>query len=343
MKLLKNKTFFILSGILLLLILIMVFLLGSPENGSQRFEERMFGRGIFEADRTTSLSDSMTAGGSMPSFQEIINQAKTGRINLVSELWALRRQCPEAMSPEDCNDMIRRYIMENFEAPDNQVLAELFSNYLDYEAKLHATEWPANMTQLERYREMMRIRREIFGESDADLIFGLEEARFHFSRNFADFLEETEGMSGDERVARYEQMKRDTYGDYYDVVQERTPVFDQFELETTLRSDDLESLSSSERTEAITELRTKYFGEEGAARMSEVDNMLAEERRSIEAYETAERQYLSENPDVSEAEKESRLRQLRIEHLGEEQADAYERRRALENSQNENNDTGSGQ
>lgn len=276
----------------------------------------------------------------MLSFEALLEAARKGEISLISELWRLRRQCPEGMSRFDCNIRIRQFLMQKFPPPGNEALTEMFRNYLNYEEAMARLQLPEDMSLADRYKLIREKRREIFGVDDAKLLFGLEEAKFDYNRELPRFMEQSQNMNGDARIAAYESMRKKVYGDYYAAVVAREPPFDRYSTEIELRDRDLAALDADKRSAALQDMRTQYFGEAGAERMAAVDRMLAEEKERASAYEKAEAEFLAQNASLNPEERERKLRDLRVRLLGEEEAAAYERREAYRKTMEKMNQPG---
>ncbi|MCB1175309.1 MAG: hypothetical protein KDK39_17165 [Leptospiraceae bacterium] len=268
------------------------------------------------------------------SYDQIINQARSGQISLVSELWRLRRKCPRDMERYECNSLLRQYIMERFAEPDNKKLANLLVQYLKYEEEMTRLNLSNDLTLEERYAAIREKRREFFGDETAQLIFGLEESKHDLGRSVEEFKKDTANLSGDARMAAYEKLRREALGDYYDAVVAREPGFDKYNMELELRSHDLGKLDGAEKESATRDIRVKYFGEQGAKRMSAVDDMLAKEAKAEADLPGLESEFIKNNPDLSGDKLEAALLDLRTRQLGsKEAAEAYARRMQLSQSQ----------
>lgn len=64
--------------------------------------------------------------------------------------------------------------------------------------------------------------------------------------------------------------------------------------------------------------------------MAQVDKEMQQERSRIERYEAAAQKLIAENPSLSEADKKKKLSELRVNMLGKEEGEAYERRMQYE-------------
>ncbi|GBF42589.1 hypothetical protein LPTSP2_18790 [Leptospira ellinghausenii] len=267
-------------------------------------------------------------------FDEIIAKAKSGDLNLISELWNLRRQCPEGSTREQCHEYIKAFIQNEYSGEDAKKLLNLLTNYLKYEeAMVQLDPSSKSFTNAERYEQIKQLRRKYFSKEDADLIFGLEEATADFSFNRKNFLEETKNLKADERIRLYEDYRKKSFGNYYNAVVSREPQYDKFETEMDLRQNELVKLSGTERESKEREVRIRYFGKDGNDRMEKVLREMKEEEERISKLEIEEKNLLKNYPNLSNAEKEKKLMELRIKTLGnKELAEEYTRRLEYENT-----------
>jgi len=261
-------------------------------------------------------------------YEELMAAARTGKISLVSELWRMRRKCGTD-DIEKCDEQLRAFLKGKFRFPDNEKLIALLDKYILYEKTMRQFKMPDNVTSQQKYALIREQRRKIFGDEDASLVFGLEEAKAVFSFQYQDFVKASAGQKGDVRIAKYEEMRKKAYGSYYDAIVAAEPAFNRFETEMALRDTDLAGAGAG-KDALVQSVREKYFGTEGAARMAEVDKQLAQEEARERELEAAEKKFLSENPSMSTEEKEKRLIELRIKYLGADEAEAYARRKKLE-------------
>ena len=259
-------------------------------------------------------------------YDALLEAVRTGKVSLVSELWKLRRNCPRGMSRYDCNIRIRAFIKEKYPPPGGDRLAELLGKYLTYEETMAEYAMPTDISSEERYELIKQKRREVFGSDDANLVFGLEEAKYNYTQDYKSMVADSEGLSGDEKMERFEEMRKETLGPYYEEMKAREPKFTVFEREMFFREDDMGKLDAGTRTEQTHAIRVKYFGEDGAQRMAAVDQQIAAEQEAVKNLQAAEADYLKNNNGAGDAEQEQALMELRVKYLGQEEAEAYTRR-----------------
>ncbi len=285
----------------------------------------------------------------MYSFSQLMELARTGRISLVSELWRLRTKCGVAagdlpdgsgraapqMNFDECNIRIENFLREQYPAPDNEKIIALFRSYLRYEDAMRHFNIPENLSPTERYDYIKKKRREFFSEADAQLIFGFEEARMAAQDALNEFVKSSTDMPAEQRVKKYYELRKSTLGEYNAAFTETEPAYTRYETELMLRGDEMQRKgNSAAETQA---LRERYFGAAAAQRMAQVEKEIREERARIDSYEAAAEKFRRENSGLTEAERREKLRQLRIEMLGKEEAEAYERRMQYEEYLRSNN------
>lgn len=271
--------------------------------------------------------------GEWLSYDEILKYAASGELDLVSSLWELRRKCPTDYSPEQCNDLVKAFLLEQYPGTSGERLLGLFRSYLNYETMLREFEQPRGKDPEEIYEMIKKKRREFFSEQDAKMIFGLEEAEKDYQFGYNQFLSETKNLSGDKRLARLEEYKKGVYGNYYNTINKREPKFNKYETEMFFKEADLNKLSASERDPQVRAIREKYFGKDGADRIEKVYKEIEAGKAREAETDREEQAWLKANPGARSEEREKALSAIRVRILGAEEAEQYGRRKALEEDQ----------
>lgn len=260
-------------------------------------------------------------GKNLYSYSELISLVEKGKLNLRSEIWKLRRQCPKNLEPHECNFAVMQFLKKNF-PPE---FASMFEKYLFYEKIIRESQSLKELKDEERYKKLKELRREIFPSEYVKLIFGREEAKMEFSSGLKDFMKSTENLSGDERVHEYEKYQKKIYGDFYEGITENESSFDQYQMELSLREKQLNQMPLNEKNASTKELRIKYFGKEGAERLEKLDETLKKEKENESSYLKEKEKLLAENENLSLEEKEKLLDNLRGEYFGKD-AENYKQR-----------------
>lgn len=264
-------------------------------------------------------------------YLELLDDLKSGRVNFVWEVWALRRKCKAEYTPDQCNATILAYIDSEYESPDKEKVKDLFLAYFRYEEEYRKWEQPTDLSFVELYEKIKAKRRDVL-EDKADLIFGMEESQVSFLEGSQNFIKQSANLPAEQRVKQFEDLKKKTYGTYYDSLVSREDKFDHYQLEMSLREKEFSAISDpKEKEKYLNRIETKYFGKERAANLAEERAKETKFKESISKYESKEKDFLRDNANLSATEKEKKLKDLRIQFLGsEEEADAYVRRKNIE-------------
>jgi hypothetical protein len=252
----------------------------------------------------------------------ILADVQSGKVDLALELVRLRRDCAGELDEQACNDHIRKLIA-GLSARDNQRLLEIFEQYLQFETKMRAS-IPENFARLsdrEKYALMKKARRDFFGEETARLIFGVEEARIALQEEQAKFAApEYANLPAHERLQLYEDRKKEIMGTYYQSTIEREPPDIKFGTEMMLQQTELAKMPEAERKRTVSEMRVKYFGAVQAARMDHEEKVqtaaLSESLGKMDQFLAAEKDYLKNNPGLSDEARRAGVEDLRRRILG---------------------------
>ncbi len=324
-----NRKVIIIGAIVAILIIgVIVMLVPGSSNGPGKrppafFE--MFSRSGGEGQ------ESVVMAGSSIDYNDFVSKLKSGEVSFVWELWAMRAKCDEAMSADQCDASILAYIEKHYSSPEKEKMLSLFKKYFQYEAEMRETDLGGARNNFnDRYDIIKKKRREILGKEDAELMFGMEEAQVDFAALGQRQINASKNLSGDERVKQYDALKKQTYGQYYDAIVKREDKFQNYSIEMSLREQDLAKLSDADRAQRVAALQEQYFGKDAAAAIAKAQAESAAEQKKLDDYEAKQKDFLAQNASLPEAEKQEKLKALRVQMLGEEEAAAYERRKQFE-------------
>jgi len=260
------------------------------------------------------------------SYLEILSDLKSGKINFVWEVWALRSKCPKEYSPSQCDATILAYIDANYEGSDHDKIKDLYVSYFKYESDIRQLQLPANIDFGERYDILKEQRLKSLGSEKAELIFGMEEAQVNFMEGSQNFIQATKNMNPDERVKKFEELRKKTYGSYFENVMSREDRFNHYETEILLRESEMQKLSPEEKEKKLSSLEVKYFGKEKASLIAKARLEEKQEQQRYTDLTKKEEDLLKAYPNLSAKEKEIKIQELRTKILGKEDAEAYTRR-----------------
>jgi lipase chaperone LimK len=113
-------------------------------------------------------------------------------------------------------------------------------------------------------------------------------------------------------------------------VEKREDPFDRYQTELELREKEFIGLSVEDKEKKLYSLEVKYFGKEKADLMAKTRKEEQDYTSKIENYKKIEEDFLKSNSGLKPEEKERKLKELRIKHLGEEEAESYKNRLQFE-------------
>ncbi|HMY46813.1 MAG TPA: hypothetical protein PKX74_15145, partial [Leptospiraceae bacterium] len=113
-----NKKVIIFGAIVAVLVVGVIYLLmpsSSDKSGNRppAFFE-MFSRSGGEGQ------SSVVMAGSSIDYSEFVQKLKTGDVNFVWEVWAMRAKCAEETSAQDCDASILSYIEKHYSSPEKE-------------------------------------------------------------------------------------------------------------------------------------------------------------------------------------------------------------------------------
>lgn len=268
-------------------------------------------------------------------YEELIENLRKGKVNLVWELWEVRRKCPGDYSFEQCNALIRAMLEKKYPPPHNKTMVQLFESYLKYERDMRDMELDSQKKGLkfkEKYELAKKKRRDILGEENARLVFGLEEAKVEFADSQKDFYKTTANLPAEKRIEEYEKLREKIYGEYYQTVKERELPYDKYQVELVLRDEELSKLDSAQKEAKVREVEVRIFGKDIADKMAAAREDLHKDESKVKEYEDKEKEFLSQNSGLSEKDRNEKLKQLRISVLGADRAEQYSIKKDLDNA-----------
>lgn len=280
-------------------------------------------------------AEDVFGGEKFLSYEEIIQKAKNGEIHLVWELWAVRRKCPKEYRPQQCDLLIRGMLEKKYPPPGNQELLTLFDDYRKYEDEMRTFDKVAREQKLkfkDKYAAIKKKRREILGDENAKMVFGMEEAKVQFAQSQKTFLTEHKDLPAEEKLQKFEELKKNIYGDYYQTVKNREQKYDTYQTELMIRKQELAKLDGKQKETKLQEIEERIFGKEIAGKLAENRKQFALEDQKLKEYQKKEQEFLSQNSGLSDEQKQKKLTEIQIEVLGEQGANSYQKRMELENA-----------
>lgn len=184
--------------------------------------------------------------------------------------------------------------------PDcDQFLADILDAYPNREyaelAKKSLERWPSydegmgniilstSQSAREKFEAIQQVRREILGETESDLLFGHEEAWANLKITMAEFSSsEALYLDTQARLARLNEIRKYTLGEYSEAVYQQESTHDRFNLEFLVLKAGMEDQDKIDALEQS--LRIQHFGEEKALQMEARDDQVDQQQLQVKNY-----------------------------------------------------------
>ena len=240
--------------------------------------------------------------------------------------------CKSAVGLADNLEKARQYLYSVLPSETAGSMLKLYETYLNYQIGLQDKfkEWGMPTTpneSLEHLVKLQEYRREIFGKEIADIIFGASvEAQEYTIRRNAIFYDANLYAAQKEQLLK--ELNNEMWGDEL-IADVDVPEYTRYQEKLQLYKKDIEDLRTEEEKQAFLQhLRMEVFTPVQRQRLEEADRTIAEEEMIKEQYFAKEKEILND-PNLSEKEREKRIRDLQDATFGEE-ADAFRRRQAMQ-------------
>jgi len=233
---------------------------------------------------------------------------------------------------------VKAYLDSVLDPQKAREMLALYEKFLDYEMGIHekvkSWETPRNAAELLRFLEMVQdYRRDIFGADVADAMWGAEVKAKEYSIRKNSILTDA-GLYGSEKEKRLAELKEDMWGADAALMEDppRTDPekYASYQEKQAIYQRDLQEMPENRRLDKIREFRKDFFSPEQIARLEQVDEQIAAERKRETDYYAQEKAILN-NPALDHGMKADAIRELQDNTFGEE-ADAFRRRLNIQRS-----------
>jgi lipase chaperone LimK len=240
--------------------------------------------------------------------------------------------CKSAANLADNLEKARQYLYSVLSPEIAERMLALYETYLNYQIGLQdkLREWDMPTTpheSLERLAKLQEYRRTVFGKENADIIFGASvEAQEYTIRRNAIFYDDNLYAAQKEQLLR--ELNNDMWGDEL-TADDNIPEYTHYQQKLQFYKKDISELRTEEEKQAFLQhLRMETFDPVQRQRLEEAERSIADEKMIKEQYFAQEKEILN-NPDLSEKEREKKIRELQDATFGDE-ADAFRRRQAIQ-------------
>lgn len=237
--------------------------------------------------------------------------------------------CQSAVDLADNLEKARQYLYSVLPPETAGKMLKLYEIYLNYQIGLQDKMKELGMTidLLDNLSKLQDYRRAVFGKENADIIFGASvEVQEYAIKRGAIVYEDNLYAAQKEQLLK--ELNSDMWGDEL-TADADVPAYTRYQEKLQFYKKDIAELRTEEEKQAFLQhLRMEVFDPVQRQRLEQVDRAIADEKIIKEQYFVREREILND-PDLSEKEREKRIRELQDATFGEE-ADAFRRGQAIE-------------
>jgi lipase chaperone LimK len=233
---------------------------------------------------------------------------------------------------EDHLKAVKAYLLSVLDPHKALEMFALYEKFLDYEIglseKMKSWSYPSTNDEFLRYLQTVQnYRREIFGTSVADAMWGAEvKAREYSIRKNVILFDQN--LYGEEKERKIRDLNEEMWGEEAGSLEEPPQTdpekFTSYQEKQALYQRDIQELPPEQRREKINEFRKEYFSAEQIARLEKVDAELEAEKQKEAQYQLREKA-IQNNPSLDPNQKAQAIRELQDNLFGED-ADALRRR-----------------
>lgn len=229
-------------------------------------------------------------------------------------------------------EAVRKYLYDSMDTENADKLLEIYKIFLQYENRI-ATEIN-NMNDLKSTEDflsvllkMRKMQVEMFGEKNADIIFGASLKSQEYPIRRAGIINNS-SLYGKEKEEQIRKLNAEMWGSDGEELEKNRKPYTRYSEKIDTYTKDLGELSESERALKIKQIREEVFSPEVVQRLEEVDNLMDAEKQKELAYMSAYSDITS-NSNLSEKDKQDMIHKLQNSTFGEE-ADSFRRREEME-------------
>jgi lipase chaperone LimK len=226
---------------------------------------------------------------------------------------------------------VRGYLDTRFNESDASRLFEMYKKYMECVIELgNNPKYRAKTLDPKPLLVLLykgqNFRRDRLGKETADALFGSEvkEKEYLLRRSL---IIGNNSLYGKDKETSLQKLKRDMWDDEVISIGEGGNAYNQYQIKLQLYQKDLSELDEKERKGKVEEFRKEFFSKEQIKRLREVDDQIDREKETIGRYRTIEKRIL-DSKDMTQEEKDKRIRTLQDEFFGKE-AEAFRRRERM--------------
>lgn len=229
-------------------------------------------------------------------------------------------------------EAVRKYLNNSMDSESAEKFLDLYKKFLEYEKRIAAeinTLKDLKTTEdfLGVLQKMRKMQIEMFGEQNADIIFGASLKSQEYPIRRAGIINDT-SLYGKEKEEQIRKLNSEMWGTEGDELEKNRKPYTQYTEKIDAYSKDLGEMSENDKIQKIKQFREEVFSPDIVQRLEEVDNLMESEKQKELTYMSALSE-ISNNKDLSEKEKQDMIYKLQNNTFGED-ADSFRRRQEME-------------
>lgn len=241
------------------------------------------------------------------------------------------------MSYDQHIEAVRKYLYDSMDSESADKLLVIYKKFLDYENRIAAEisgikDLETTDDFLNILLKMKKMQIEIFGEKDADIIFGASLKSQEYPIRRAGIVND-KSLYGKEKEERISKLNKEMWGSEGEELEKNRKPYTQYTEKIETYSKDLSEMTESDKLKKIKEFREQVFSPDIVQRLEEVDSLMEAEKQKELSYLSAYSE-ITNNKDLNEKEKKEMIYNLQNKTFGEE-ADSVRRRTEMEAGKND--------
>ncbi|HNX23876.1 MAG TPA: lipase secretion chaperone, partial [Spirochaetota bacterium] len=234
-------------------------------------------------------------------------------------------------------EAVRKYLYDSMDSESADKLLVIYKKFLDYENRIAAEisgikDLETTDDFLNILLKMKKMQIEIFGEKDADIIFGASLKSQEYPIRRAGIVND-KSLYGKEKEERISKLNKEMWGSEGEELEKNRKPYTQYTEKIETYSKDLSEMTESDKLKKIKEFRAQVFSPDIVQRLEEVDSLMEAEKQKELSYLSAYSE-ITNNKDLNEKEKKEMIYNLQNKTFGEE-ADSVRRRTEMEAGKND--------
>jgi len=229
-------------------------------------------------------------------------------------------------------EAVRKYLYDSMDSESADKLLEIYKKFLEYENRIAAEisgikDLETTDDFLNVLHRMRKMQIEIFGEKNADIIFGASLKSQEYPIRRAGIIND-KSLYGKEKEEQIRKLNNEMWGNDGEELENNRKPYTQYTEKLETYSKDLSEMDDENKSQKIKEFREKIFAPDIVQRLEEVDNLMESEKQKELSYISAY-SGITNNKDLSDKEKKEMIYNLQNKTFGEE-ADSVRRSENME-------------